>query len=230
MLDNDKDRSTFEAPMEGGFQMLTGVILAGDSGRQSGSPCKALLPFCGEMLIQRQVRTLKSLCREVIIVTNEPKLYLPILGNSVRMITDYFPGKRQLGAMHAALSLSTSNHLWVVGGDMPFLTAQAASLMEGLMEPEIDAVIPEYGGESHMLHGIYHKRCLAQVSAALEKGQHELGELEGQLQVRKVDELFFKGYGVEPHFVTRINTTEAYHQAMQLNYLHQEQTQASRCI
>lgn len=210
--------------------MLTGVILAGDTSRQTGSHGKALLPFCGEILIQRQVRMLKNICREVIIVTNEPKLYLPILGNSVRIITDYFPGKGQLGGMHAALSLSTSNHLWIVGSDMPFLSGRAAGLMDSLMEPETDAVIPHYGGESHPLHGIYHKRCLAQVSAALEHGRHELADLEPQLQVKRVDELFFRSNDVEPHFVTRINTTEAYHHAMQLNYLHQDQTEAARCV
>jgi len=212
------------------YQMLTGAILAGDSSCITGAHGKALLPFCGEILIQRQVRMLKSLCREVIIVTNEPKLYLPILGNSVRIITDYFPGKGQLGGMHAALSLSTSNHLWIVGSDMPFLSAKAAGLMQSLMEPEIDAVIPHYGNESYMLHGIYHKRCLAQVSAALEKGRYELAVLEESLRIKRMDEHFFKGNDVEPHFVTRINTTEAYHHAMQLNYSNQEQAEAARCV
>lgn len=212
--------------------MLTGVILAGDSSRITGAHSKALLPFCGEILIQRQVRMLKSLCREVIVVTNEPKTYLPILGSSVRIITDYFPGMGQLGGMHAALSLSTSNRLWVVGSDMPFLSAKAASLMESQMEPDTDAVIPRYGNESHMLHGIYHKRCLIHVTAAMDKGRYELAALEESLRTKAVDELFFKGHDIEPHFVTRINTTEAYHQAMHLNYLHQEQTQAAtaRCV
>ncbi|WP_058301321.1 molybdenum cofactor guanylyltransferase [Gorillibacterium timonense] len=210
--------------------MLTGVILAGDSNRKTGAHSKALLPFCGEILIQRQVRMLKSACREIIVVTNEPKLYLPILGNSVRIITDYFPGKGQLGGMHAALSLSTSNRLWVVGSDMPFLSAKAAGLMQSQMEPDTDAVIPRYGSESHMLHGIYHKRCLIHVSAALDKGHYELADLEDNLRVKTVDELFFKGHDIEPHFVTRINTTEAYHQAMHLNYLHHDHEEAARCV
>ncbi|MEO3945487.1 molybdenum cofactor guanylyltransferase [Gorillibacterium sp. CAU 1737] len=212
--------------------MLTGVILAGDSGRKTGVHSKALLPFCGEILIQRQVRVLKSLCREVIVVTSEPKQYLPILGNSVRIITDYFPGKGQFGAMYAALSLSTSDRLWVVGSDMPFLSARAAQLMNAQMEPDTEAVIPRYGNESHVLHGIYHKRCLSHVSTALDKGLTELVDLGEGLRIKTLDELFFRSQDVEPHFVTRINTTEAYHQAMHLNYLqheHSVQSEAS-CI
>lgn len=199
--------------------MLTGVILAGGHNRKMNGSAKALLPFCGEILVQRQVRIMKSICREIIIVTNEPKTYLPVLGNSVRIITDYLPGKGPLSGMHAAFSLGTSERLWVVGGDMPFLSARAVEQMLTLGDPgQYDAWIPFVNGEYYPLHGIYHKNCLQAVSAQLEGGRHEISELLDRINVQQMPEEFFRERGIETHFVTRINTTEEYHHAMQLNY------------
>ncbi|MBC8080165.1 MAG: molybdenum cofactor guanylyltransferase [Gorillibacterium sp.] len=210
--------------------MLTGVILAGYHDRKTSTSAKALLPFCGEMLVQRQVRMLKSICSEVIIVTNEPKTYLPILGSSVRIITDYFSGKGQLAGMHAAMSLSTSDHLWLVNGDMPFISAKAAKYMNEELTPDVDAVVPQFDGQLYPLHGVYHKSCVQAVSSALEKGEHDLSELTGSLKIKVQDEAFFRKYGLETHFVTNINTTNEYHHAMQLNYSLQYQSGAIHCI
>lgn len=198
--------------------MLTGVILAGGQGKQSEGNSRALLPFCGEILVQRQVRIMKSICREVIIVTSEPKVYLPVLGNSVRIITDYFPEKGLLGGMHAALSLGTSDTFWIVGSDMPFISAQAADLMLAHFNEDADVIVPCFNEERHLLHGLYRKRARQAVSSLLEKGEYEMEEFCGSVQVQQADESFFRHERIATHFVTNINTTEKYQQAMQLNY------------
>ncbi|WP_052339785.1 molybdenum cofactor guanylyltransferase [Gorillibacterium massiliense] len=198
--------------------MLTGVILAGGQGRKADRSSKSLLPFCGEILIQRQVRIMKTICREVIIVTNEPKIYLPVLGNSVRIITDYIPEKGPLGGMHAALSLGTSDYYWIVGSDMPFISAQAAQLMLNHMEEDSDAILPCFMEEQHPFHGIYRKRCLESVTTLLNKGWFDLNGLLREARVQEVNESFFRQGNIASHFVTNISTTEKYQQAMQLNY------------
>lgn len=198
--------------------MLTGVILAGYEDRKSVLAERALMPFCGEILVQRQVRMMKSICAEVILVTNEPKTYLPVLGNSVRIITDYFLGRGQLASIHAAMSLATSDHLWLVKGDMPFISAKAAKFMNEELTPDVDAVIPKFDGQLYPLHGIYHKHCVRTVSTALDKGWNDLDQVVSSLRVKEQDEAFFQKHGLETHFVTHMDTTDDYHQAMQLNY------------
>ncbi len=71
---------------------LFGVILAGGRNRRMGGSPKAILPYRQEKLIHRQIRVLRTICEEVILVTNEPKLYLPIVDRDVRILTDSYTG------------------------------------------------------------------------------------------------------------------------------------------
>lgn len=100
--------------------MLTGVILAGGKSRRMGGAHKALLPFHNEMLIHRQIRHLKQLCAEIILVTNEPQAFTSLIDNSIRIITDIYPDTGPLGGMHATFSLSQAKYhdIWLVGCDM----------------------------------------------------------------------------------------------------------------
>src|SRR5690554_547005 len=109
--------------------MLTEVILAGGKNSRMGGQKKALLSFSHERLIERQIRILQRRCNEVIVVTNEPRTLLPILGDTVRIITDFISGKGPLSGMHAAFTLSKNADLWVVACDMPFISLNAADLM-----------------------------------------------------------------------------------------------------
>lgn len=67
--------------------MLTGIILAGGDHQRMEGENKALLPIYGELLIQRQIREMESICDEIIIVTNDPKPFLRVVDVSVRIIT-----------------------------------------------------------------------------------------------------------------------------------------------
>ncbi|MCZ8515254.1 molybdenum cofactor guanylyltransferase [Paenibacillus filicis] len=107
---------------------LSGVILAGGKNRRMGGSHKALLPFHQEKLVHRQIRRLKQVCTEIILVTNDPKTFLPLVDSDVRIITDYYSGKGPLGGMHAGLSLANHVNVWLIGCDMPFISPQAAKL------------------------------------------------------------------------------------------------------
>ena len=122
--------------------MLTGVILAGGANRRMKGESKALLPFGGQPLVVRQVDRMRILCDEVIVVTNDPRPYLPILDRSVRIITDFFAGHGPLGGMHAALSLAKHTSVWVVGCDMPFVSSKAAELLWNRKRDGFEAVVP----------------------------------------------------------------------------------------
>jgi molybdopterin-guanine dinucleotide biosynthesis protein A len=198
--------------------MLTGVILAGGQSKRMGRQNKALLTFSNERLIERQIRIMKIKCDEIIVVTNEPKLFLPILGDSVRIITDYVPGKGILSGMHAAFSLSKNTDFWVVGCGMPFISPQAAEWMwkqKGKLQ--CDAVVPKFTGEAHPLHGIYHKSCLPEISRLLDLNQSRVDELFNVIQYEFVSESSFFDQGLDLRFVTNVSTLEEYKQALQLD-------------
>jgi molybdopterin-guanine dinucleotide biosynthesis protein A len=197
--------------------MLTGVILAGGQSRRMGNINKALLPFSDETLVQRQIQIMQVLCAEIILVANDPRAFLPHLGNTCRIISDYIPGKGPLSGMHAAFTLSTYTDIWVVGCDMPFISSRAAEFMKKQRENmECDAVVPCIQGAIHPLHGIYRKSCVDHISSLLNHGEFRVSELLNAICCETVMEDAFVELGLDLRFVLNVNTPEEYGEAVQL--------------
>lgn len=197
--------------------MLTGVILAGGQNLRMGVETKALLPFSNELLIQRQIRIMKQICSEIILVTNDPRSFLPLLGNTIRIITDYIPGKGTLSSMYAAFSLANNNDLWVVGCDMPFISYQSAELMwKRKQELQCKAIIPLIGDQLHALHGIYDKSCLTEISKLLDAGESRPDELLKVIRYDTLKEVDFIEQDQSVRFVMKVDTKEEYEEALML--------------
>lgn len=78
--------------------MLTRLILEGGPSRRMNGERKALLPFGGKTIIQCQVKVMRKICSEVIVVTPDPKPLLRLLDTDVRIITDFFPARDRSAA------------------------------------------------------------------------------------------------------------------------------------
>jgi molybdopterin-guanine dinucleotide biosynthesis protein A len=199
---------------------LTGVILAGGDNRRMGGTPKALLPFPDEPLICRQLRVMKPICSELILVAKEPRQFLPVVDRSVRIITDYYPGKGPLGGMHAALSLARHDDVWVVACDMPFVSAEAAELMlarkrtSGRM-----AVIPFIGGSLRPLHGIYDRSCVEAILFAMGRKLYPMRSFLEKIPYERVDGSEFRKAGINTLFFLNVNTPEEYERALRMTAL-----------
>lgn len=204
--------------------MLTGLILAGGPNtRMNGDP-KALLPFGEGALIERQIKVMRQICREVIVVTREPAPLLRLLDKEVRIITDFFGGKGPLAGMHAGFSLAKHSQIWVVGCEMPFLSAKAAKLLLEFKTNGWAAALPHVNGRLYPLHAVYNKACAGPIAALLEKGEHRLSELLNSLHWLGIPESAFVDKGVDPRFIASIDTLEDYQQALQFEKDHYEGT------
>jgi molybdopterin-guanine dinucleotide biosynthesis protein A len=196
---------------------LTGVILAGGRNRRMGGSHKALLPFANELLIHRQLRLMGQLCGETILVTNEPRLFLPIVGRGVRMIADYYAAKGPLGGIHAALSLARHAEVWIVACGMPFISPHAARLM--LEEKKAGggmAVIPFIGGKLHPLHGIYDRGAAEAVRLSIESGEKRVESFLETIPYQRMEEEEFRNGGIDTSFVMNVNTPEDYERALRM--------------
>lgn len=200
---------------------LSGVILAGGKNRRMGGKHKALLPFDGIPLIQRQVRIMERICSEVILVTNDPPLFLPILENRTRIITDYFSGFGPLGGMHAALSLAQYTDVWVVACDMPFLSDRAAEYMfQRKKKRSSNAVMPVIHRQLHPFHSIYDQRCLKPIKDLIAVNDSRVDAFVRSIAVDRVEEAQFQEWGLDPSFVFNVNTPDDYEEALQLDVRH----------
>ena len=195
--------------------MITGVILAGGLNRRMGGRLKALLPLQGQPLILKQLKEMSSICKQVIVVTNEPEALLPHLSSvsdiDVQCITDRYVQKGPLSGIHAASLVATEQHLWIVGCDMPFISAEAAKAMAILcQEANLDAVIPVLDGRVHPLHGVYSRLIGSEAEVLLEHKQYRLMGMLDQIDWKSVGSDFFERQNISIHFVTNVNTLEEY--------------------
>ncbi|MEB3103741.1 molybdenum cofactor guanylyltransferase [Ferviditalea candida] len=196
--------------------MLSGVILAGGDNKRMNGQVKALLTFEGTPLILRQIAEMNKICSEIIIVTNEPRLFLPLVDRSVRIITDFYQGKGILGGMHAGLMLSKHQNVWVIGSDMPFVSSKAAGLLLDLKENLVlEAAIPLIKGRLHPLHAIYDKSVAETVAKTLQSGISDVQDVLKSLRWAELTEPKVNEQGIPSSFVTAIKTQTDYKNALQ---------------
>jgi molybdenum cofactor guanylyltransferase len=190
--------------------MWTGIILAGGPNRRMNGASKALLRFGEETLLQRQVKEMKSVCEEVIVVSNDPKPLLRILDRDVRIITDFYASKGPLVGMHAGFTLASNPHVWAVGCDMPFISARAAEVLREKVTQGCHAAVPMINGGVYPLHAVYNRACVEQVIKLIERGETSASSLLKEVYWGEVTDSAFINRGIDLKFIKNINTSTDY--------------------
>ena len=184
---------------------VTGVILAGGNSSRMKSN-KALLPFQGELFIERIYRQLASIFYDIILVTNKPDLYnfLPCT-----IVADIYPGLGSLAGIHAGLSNSKTRYIFAVACDMPLLnTALIRRLLAAVHDQDI--VMPEGSGGLEPLHAVYGKGALPVMEEALSRGKVKIVKCCERLRTTVLSRDVVAG--IDPEFLSfrNINTPEDY--------------------
>jgi molybdenum cofactor guanylyltransferase len=120
--------------------------------------------------LQKQIQVMRSLCSEIIVVTQEPKPFYRVLDLNVRLITDCLPGKGPLSCLYAGFSLAQFHDVWVVNGEHPFLNVSAVEQLLVRKRSGFDAAIPMVNEVFYPLHGVYDRSCAAKALTILNKG------------------------------------------------------------
>lgn len=184
---------------------VTGVILAGGNSSRMKSN-KALLPFRGELFIERIYHQLASIFPDIILVTNKPELYDFLPCTTVR---DIYPGLGSLAGIHSGLCNSKTRYIFAVACDMPLLNSSLIRRLVAAVDDQ-DIVIPEGSGGLEPLHAVYGKGALPVMEEALSMGRVKIIEccerLKSTVLARNVVA------GIDPEFLSfrNINTPEDY--------------------
>ena len=137
-----------------GQNSLAAALLAGGENRRYGGRVKALLEVGGRPIIEKSTELLSHLFSEIVIVTNTPHLFAHIRG--YRITGDIYRGVGPLGGLHAAMKATEADALFLVAGDMPFLSAALVKqLIESWKGSACEALIPSHSGNIEPLHAIY---------------------------------------------------------------------------
>lgn len=190
---------------------ITGVVLAGGENRRMGGRMKALLPWNGRLMIERQLEAMEKVCAEIIVVVNRSELLAPYANHAIRLVADIRPGLGPIGGMQAAFMQCSYDALWIVACDMPYISAEAAVMMAEMRAAgEYDAVVPHVQGRLHPLHGIYDRTCREQVDRLIDMGELRLTSLLDRINWHAADESLFLERGIDSRFIANINSPEEY--------------------
>lgn len=175
--------------------LLTGVILAGNVRLGTGKSGQKN----GMELVKEHAGRMRKVCSEIIISTNEPRPFLELFGNQVRIVTDFFKGKGALAGIHAAMSLASNELIWLVDGELPTISIRVASLLlEERNKEDWDAAIPSVQQGVQPYHGIYKKGCAQKAADLLQKGDRSVVSLLDSIRYTTVSQEAFVRRGVRP--------------------------------
>lgn len=195
---------------------MTGVILAGGDNRRMNGKMKSFLSFGQGNVLERQISRMKTMCRTLMIVTNQPTLFSCFdQDDAIRIITDDMPGKGPLAGIHAAASRVKEEDLWVVACDMPYISPEAARILWMQQKNgDYDAAIPVIDGITHPLHGIYNRRTAPKLKDVLKSGEYKVRSFLDQIDWIPVGEGHFYSKNINPQFIMNLNTPQEYERAL----------------
>ncbi len=189
------------------FDSVSGFVLAGGSSSRMGQP-KQNLVLGPETMLERQVRMLRSVCRDVSVVgpAVEPG------PESVRFLPDVFPGCGPLGGIHAALAACRTEVNLIVACDLPFLDPRFfRDLLRYAMDSEADVTIPEDKAHRTVpVCAVYRRRIQAIIRARLAQGLNKADGYFRSVRVRQIPWSYILSAGFSSHIFDNINRPDEF--------------------
>jgi len=159
----------------------TAIILAGGDSRRMGRD-KVMMPFANQPLIQSVTDVVQPLFPVTIVSVREPRPEIP-LPQVYDLQTDGGP----LMGLLSALSGITTSWAFVVGCDMPFISAALVQQLATQRDKQ-QAVVPMVQGYAQPLSAFYARSCVPLMRASYALGDKSLLGAIQRLRVRYVDE------------------------------------------
>ena len=180
----------------------TASILAGGMSRRMGFN-KAFIKVGGQFIIERSLKTLRSVFDEVNIIADDTALYG---GLGAVVWPDEIKGAGSLGGVYTALLHSTGGRVFVTACDMPAIEAASVRRTVVLFTAG-DAAVPFIGGKYHPMHAVYSKSCIKPIEEMIRAGDLRINSLLDRITVQRLTEEDYGKVAIAAS-VTNINTQE----------------------
>ncbi|MDZ7762021.1 MAG: molybdenum cofactor guanylyltransferase [Desulfovermiculus sp.] len=184
---------------------ISGAILCGGLNTRMHGQAKSQLPLGDQTFLQRLTQTLQSVCAQTCVITRTPDDYnscpLPVY-------TDIFSLRCSLSGIHAALSHSPRQHVFITACDTPLLMPAVIRLLMDKGSEEDDVVVPVINGYYEPLCAIYSQTCLPLLSQLLEAGQAKISGMYSRIRVHIVQETEIRTADPNLDSFINVNTPE----------------------
>ncbi len=185
--------------MRGFIDDSTGVILAGGENRRM-PVLKAFIDVEGRPIIERNLRLMKGLFQEVLIVTNQPELYIHL---DAVLLGDVYDRRGPMTGILTSLMNASNDWVFVTACDMPFIAEEVIRYLAGERQG-YRAVLPE--GEP--LFAFYSKRLLSSMERAVLSEKKGLKDFLGGKKVKYISKKEIAVIGEGARVFINLNTPE----------------------
>lgn len=195
---------------------VSAVILAGGQGRRMGGRNKALLPWDGETLLERQIQICSAWAVEIIVVSHDAEVaHLAARFPKVAVVSDpaAYQGEGPLAGLLAGAAAAACEYVWLLACDQPHISAAAASLLLARLRENgaLAAALPRREGRLQPFHAVYRRQMVLEaVPQLLERGARKLTDLLDLVAWTGLDEEQFVRCGIVQAFTEDMDTPEDY--------------------
>lgn len=162
----------------------TAVILAGGKSSRMGFN-KEFLEIDGESLVKKNIKKLKTIFNEIIVVTNNPKYYKD---TGVITVQDIYFQKGPLSGIHTALKKSNSEYIYLLACDMPELDIPFIKwMMETVERERPEIAVARKSGYIEPFNGFYSVKLIDRAEKLLQQDRLAIRALMSEATVEFVD-------------------------------------------
>jgi molybdopterin-guanine dinucleotide biosynthesis protein A len=176
---------------------ISAIVLCGGRSTRMGED-KGALPFGDEPMLDRVVRIVRSIARDVIVVARREQR----VPADVTVIHDPVEDLGPLAGLAAGLAVSTTELNIVVACDMPLINPQVLERLVAMIDHH-DACVAVADGHASALCGVYRSGVAKDAQALLLSGERRVMRLLDRVQTKRVDAALLRD--IDPELLTFIS-------------------------
>jgi molybdopterin-guanine dinucleotide biosynthesis protein A len=183
----------------------TGVILSGGLSTRFNGRNKAFLNVGGKRILDRLYTIFSDLFNEIILVTNDPMLFLEW---DFTIVTDIFPARSSLTGIHTGLFYMKNQFAFFSACDTPFLKKALVEVLLENIDRNKDIIMPETSAGMEPLCAIYSKRCLNTAENHIKRNKLKIQRALSGHRLIKIPETVLRSKDPELTSFFNINSPE----------------------
>ena len=183
----------------------TGVILSGGLSTRFNGRNKAFINVGGKRILDRLYTIFSDLFNEIILVTNDPMLFLEW---DFTIVTDIFPARSSLTGIHTGLFYMKNQFAFFSACDTPFLKKALVEVLLENIDRNKDIIMPETSAGMEPLCAIYSKRCLNTAENHIKQNKLKIQRALSSHRLIKIPETVLRSKDPELTSFFNINSPE----------------------
>jgi molybdopterin-guanine dinucleotide biosynthesis protein A len=185
---------------------VAAAIIAGGQARRFGGQDKSRLVVQGRPIIVRQLEVLERITPAIMVIANDTARFQDL---AVPTYPDAIPGAGAIGGIYTALVRATTDHVVIVGCDLPFLHEGVLTRLITLADDADGAWVETARGPEPLL-ACYRTSAAAAIRDEIVQGHLRAADIGRVIRMAVLSEAELAHFGPVEHLLTNLNSPDDY--------------------